>query len=209
MLQINKQRLMKFCQLLLLVASCGTLVALFIYSEKLNRQNYQMLYSQTDALARVISRQVSQNSVELIARKDHRGMKKMIEQLSKEPLILDVTMYDQMGTVLSQSPNAIALEDLTGLRSPLAIEGIGRHQLVEPVIGNGRLIGFVRLTLEHGQLIKEASEHLEQSIKTVRLMLIAAFVIGVFVLYSLAKRIEFRLTPYLSRRHHLEHKKQA
>ncbi|MGL6176652.1 MAG: YtjB family periplasmic protein, partial [Vibrionaceae bacterium] len=84
MLQINKQRLMKFCQLLLLVASCVTLAALFVYGEKLNRQNYQMLYSQTDALARVISRQVSQNSVDAIARKDYRAMKKMIEQLSKE-----------------------------------------------------------------------------------------------------------------------------
>lgn len=207
MLQINKQRLMKFCQRLLLVASCVTLVALFVYSEKLNRQNYQMLYSQTDALARVISRQVSQNSIDAIARKDYRAMKKMIEQLSKEPLILDVTMYDKAGTVLSQSPNAIALEELTGLRSPLAIAGIGRHQLVEPVTRNGQLIGFVRLTLEHGQIIKEASNQLEQSIKTVRLMLTIAFVIGAFALYSLAKRIEFWLAPYLSRNYHLESKK--
>ncbi|MGL5335553.1 MAG: YtjB family periplasmic protein [Enterovibrio sp.] len=198
---------MKFCQLLLLVASCITLVALFVYSEKLNRQNYQMLYSQTDALARVISRQVSQNSVDAIAKKDHRAMKKIIEQLSKEALILDVTMYDNMGTVLAQSPNAIALEELTGLRSPLAIEGIGRHQLVEPVIGNGRLIGFVRLTLEHGRLVKDAAAQLEQSTKTVRLMLLIAFVIGAFVLYSLAKKIEFWLAPYLSRAHRLAHKK--
>ena len=178
-----------------------TVAVLFMYSNQLNQKNYKMLYDQTSILSRVITRQAALTAYEPVVTKDSAAINQLITNLEQEDYILDVSIYDKEGNFLDATDNALSLSELTGLNAPLSIASFGRHQLVEPIALNGKLAGFLRLTLEHGKIIKTASNQLNRSIELSQALIFIAIICGGFLTFLMARRIEFWLAPYLSRTH--------
>ncbi|PKF51876.1 YtjB family periplasmic protein [Enterovibrio nigricans] len=197
MLQINKKRLKRLWQFIVIFACFGTVMMLFMYSNQLNHRNYKMLYDQTESLSRVILRQAAASAYTAISGDDVETLQLLVSNLQEEPLILDAAVYDVRGNVLATSVGAMPLEQLTGLNTPLAVASIGRQQLVEPIAHDGHITGFVRITLEHANVIKAASNRLEQSINLVRAMILVALVTGALLIFTFANRKDIWRSTFL------------
>ncbi|WP_028023797.1 YtjB family periplasmic protein [Enterovibrio calviensis] len=197
MLQINKKRLKKLWQFIILVACFATVMMLFMYSNQLNNRNYKMLYDQTESLSRVILRQAAATAHDAIASDDMDALQKIVANLQQEDLILDAAVYDMRGNLVVSSIGAMPLEQLTGLNTPLSVASIGRQQLVEPVAEDGNMVGFVRITLEHGNVIKTASNRLDQSINLVRAMILVAIMTGALLIFTFANRKDLLKSTFL------------
>ncbi|MEZ8141717.1 hypothetical protein A1OO_03075 [Enterovibrio norvegicus FF-33] len=197
MLQINKKRLKKLWQFIILVACFATVMMLFMYSNQLNNRNYKMLYDQTESLSRVILRQAAAAAHDAIANDDIESLQRLVANLQSEDLILDSAVYDIRGNIVVNSVGAMPLEQLTGLNTPLSVASIGRLQLVEPIADNGNVVGFLRITLEHGDVIKVASNRLEQSINLVRAMILVAIVTGALLIFTFASRKDLWRSTFL------------
>ncbi|OEE74124.1 hypothetical protein A1OQ_09825 [Enterovibrio norvegicus FF-162] len=197
MLQINKKRLKKLWQFIILVACFATVMMLFMYSSQLNNRNYKMLYDQTESLSRVILRQAAAAAHDAIANDDIESLQRLVANLQSEDLILDSAVYDIRGNIVVNSVGAMPLEQLTGLNTPLSVASIGRLQLVEPIADNGNVVGFLRITLEHGDVIKVASNRLEQSINLVRAMILVAIVTGALLIFTFASRKDLWRSTFL------------
>lgn len=190
MLKVNKKRLITLWQLIIVAACFSTIVMLFVYSTQLNKFNHKMLHDQTAALSRVLLRQAGNSAFEPLKNKQYDKLQDLVDDLEYEPLILDASIYNLQGETLAHSKDAMPLEQLTGLNTPLSVTSIGRQQLVEPILDKGNLLGFVRITLEHGEIIQESANRLEQNINLIRSMLLLALVTGALLIFTVAERIE-------------------
>ncbi|WP_325893763.1 YtjB family periplasmic protein [Grimontia sp. NTOU-MAR1] len=197
MLQINTKRLKRLWQFIVVVACFTTVMMLFMYSNQLNNRNYKMLYDQTESLSRVILRQAAASANKALANDDMEAVQQLVNNLKNEPLILDAAVYDVKGNLVASSLGAMPLEQLTGLNTPLSVASIGRQQLVEPIAEDGHMSGFVRITLEHGQVIKAASNRLEQSINLVRAMILVAIATGALLIFTFANRKDLWRSTFL------------
>ncbi|USH01939.1 YtjB family periplasmic protein [Grimontia kaedaensis] len=197
MLQINKKRLKRLWQFIVVVACFSTVMMLFMYSNQLNNRNYKMLYDQTESLSRVILRQAAASLNKALSNDDMEAVQQLVTNLQNEPLILDAAVYDVKGNLVASSLGAMPLEQLTGLNTPLSVASIGRQQLVEPIAEDGHISGFVRITLEHGQVIKAASNRLEQSINLVRAMILVAIATGALLIFTFANRKDLLRSTFL------------
>ncbi len=201
MLHFNKKRLIRLWQFAVVAACFATIILLFMYSIQLNKVNHNILYSQTDSLSRVILRQAANVAASSIHDKNEKKLSELVSNLQKEPLILDASVYGLSGTLLASSKDAMPLDQLTGLNTPLAVASIGRRQLVEPLSYDNQLVGFIRITLEHGEITKETSNRLEQNINLIRSMLMVALLTGALLIFTIANRLElwlhsFRFKPH-------------
>lgn len=197
MLKINKKRLKRLWQFIVLVTCFAGVMLLFMYSNQLNNRNYKMLYDQTDSLSRVILRQAAATIYPAVANDETEVIEQLVTNLQREPLILDATVYDIKGNLLASSVGAMPLEQLTGLNTPLSVASIGRQQLVEPIVENNNLVGFIRITLEHGEVVKDASNKLDQNINLVRAMILIAILIGAVLIFTFAKRKDLWRSNFL------------
>ncbi len=194
MLQDKKKHLKHLWQLSVIVACLSTIMLLFTYSNQLNKRNYKMLYDQTESLSRLLLRQSAATAYPALEGNNLKPLNALIKQLEEEPLILDATIYDVKGNLLANSSTSIPLDQLTGVNTPLSVASIGRQQLVEPITNGSKLVGFIRITLEHGELIKDASNRLEQNINLVRFMLLIALSTGALLIFTITTRIDVWLS---------------
>ncbi|KKD60738.1 SerB-cotransposed membrane protein precursor [Grimontia sp. AD028] len=197
MLQINKKRLKRLWQFIVVIACFSTIMMLFMYSNQLNNRNYKMLFDQTESLSRVILRQAAASAHTALASDDMDAVQQLVNNLQNEDLILDAAIYDVKGNLVASSLGAMPLEQLTGLNTPLSVASIGRQQLVEPIADDGNISGFVRITLEHGEVIKAASNRLEQSINLVRAMILVAIATGALLIFTFANRRDLWRSTFL------------
>lgn len=202
MLQQNKKRIKKLWQLSVVIACIVTIMLLFTYSNQLNKRNYKILYDQTESLSRVLLRQSALTAHPALEKNEKEKLQKLVSSLGEEPLILDATIYDIKGNLVTSSVNALSLEQLTGVNTPLSVASIGRQQLVEPISDGNTIIGFLRITLEHGKLIKAASNRLEQNIDLVRAMLLVALSTGALLIFTITNRIEVWLSNFSIKNNH-------
>lgn len=197
MLQINKKRLKRLWQFIVVIACFSTIMMLFMYSNQLNNRNYKMLFDQTESLSRVILRQAAASAHSALTSDDMDAVQQLVNNLQNEDLILDAAVYDVKGNLVASSLGAMPLEQLTGLNTPLSVASIGRQQLVEPIADDGNISGFVRITLEHGEVIKAASNRLEQSINLVRAMILVAIATGALLIFTFANRRDLWRSTFL------------
>ncbi|OBU14007.1 hypothetical protein CTM88_09910 [Photobacterium aquimaris] len=155
-----------------------TFIGILQYGASLSQQNYQLLSEQTQTLSQIIVRQAAQNAALDIENKDQDQLQLLVQNLATEPLILDASIYNLEGVVLAKTKAAMPLEQLTGLSTPLAMASIGRQQIAEPVLLNGHIIGFMRITLEHDKLLTHAYAKMATMTAIIRGLVIAALILG-------------------------------
>ncbi|WP_268967879.1 hypothetical protein [Veronia nyctiphanis] len=59
---------------------------------------------------------------------------------------------------------------------------------MEPIINADRVVGFLRITLEHGSVIKQAANRLDKSINLVRAMILLSVATGAWLSFTLFYR---------------------
>ncbi|MEC6814932.1 AhpA/YtjB family protein [Photobacterium toruni] len=194
----QRQRLQKA---MILFVCLLTSIGILQYGAILSQQNYQMLSEQTQTLSQIIVRQAAKNAATDIKNKDQRQLQLLVNNLATEPLILDATIYNLEGVALAKTKAALPLEQLTGLSTPLAMASIGRQQIAEPVLNNGHIVGFMRITLEHDKLLTHAIEKIATMTAIIRGLIIAALILGVLLAVVFSRQRYQGSFPFLHHHH--------
>lgn len=167
------------------------------YGSDLNLRNYQMLSEQTQSLSRMVVRQAAETAEKDVLEDNQDKLQVLVQQISQESLILDASIYDLEGITLAKTEDAMPLEQVTGLSTPLSIASFGRQQIVEPILSDKHVIGFIRITLEHGKLVENATSQIEDMTNIVRGLVLAAVFIGFLLAYTFGRRKDIWHFPFL------------
>ncbi|WP_256383208.1 YtjB family periplasmic protein [Photobacterium toruni] len=194
----QRQRLQKA---MILFVCLLTSIGILQYGAILSQQNYQMLSEQTQTLSQIIVRQAAKNAATDIKNKNQRQLQLLVNNLATEPLILDATIYNLEGVALAKTKAALPLEQLTGLSTPLAMASIGRQQIAEPVLNNGHIVGFMRITLEHDKLLTHAIEKMATMTAIIRGLIIAALILGILLAVVFSRQRYQGSFPFLHHHH--------
>ena len=184
-------------RLAIILACCASIAIVFIYSNSLTEKNYALLHKQTETLSRMVVRQAAQIAYEAIRFDNSKGLKKLAQRLENEKYIFDVTIYDREGNHLISSNNSSAVTEVAGLNQNHAIVSVGRHQFVEAIAVNGDFLGFLRVTLEHNKIVKDAANQFHQTQDSMHKLLLVAIVTGAILMLNLSKYITLWFAPHL------------
>ncbi|MEK6215356.1 MAG: YtjB family periplasmic protein [Vibrio fluvialis] len=154
----------------------------------ISKGNERIQANQLETLTKVLITQASLSASSMIADQDQERLLALTNQLAQERLVFDATIYDSEGVKLAASDSALSVREVLGLDTPLQTASIGRQQLVEPVMHDGSLIGFVRITFETGKVTAISDHHYRKSDRYMYLMLLMSFISGVLLTLLLRRQ---------------------
>ncbi|EGQ8172701.1 SMP protein [Vibrio vulnificus] len=163
----------------------------------ISKGNEKIQAQQLETLTKVLSSQAALSSSEMIVQKDQEKLLKLTNQLSKERLVFDATVYDSEGVRLASSDKALTAREVLGLDTPLATAGIGRQQLVEPVFADNSIVGFIRITFETGKVTAFSDHHYRKIDRYMFLMILMSFVSGMLFILILRKKPQTKVENLL------------
>ncbi|MBL4287334.1 YtjB family periplasmic protein [Vibrio fluvialis] len=154
----------------------------------ISKGNERIQANQLETLTKVLITQASLSASSMIADQEQERLLALTNQLAQERLVFDATIYDSEGVKLAASDSALSVREVLGLDTPLQTASIGRQQLVEPVMHDGSLIGFVRITFETGKVTAISDHHYRKSDRYMYLMLLMSFISGVLLTLLLRRK---------------------
>ncbi|ELL4667276.1 YtjB family periplasmic protein [Vibrio fluvialis] len=154
----------------------------------ISKGNERIQANQLETLTKVLITQASLSASSMIVDQDQERLLALTNQLAQERLVFDATIYDSEGVKLAASDSALSVREVLGLDTPLQTASIGRQQLVEPVMHDGSLIGFVRITFETGKVTAISDHHYRKSDRYMYLMLLMSFISGMLLTLLLRRK---------------------
>ncbi len=161
---------------------------ILINSTIISDSNQVIQNKQLQDLSRTMTRQAALFSVDHIKQDNHDALLQLTNNLATEALVLDATIYNLEGLILAKSSNALTASQIIGLDTPLSTDGIGRQQLIEPILKDGHLLGFLRITFEKSTLTGFANHHYRKSDRLMFIMLAVSIISGMLIMVLLQKR---------------------
>lgn len=168
-------------RILLILSLMAMIGIIVINSAKISKGNESIQNNQLETLTKVLISQASLSASNMIAEQDQEGLLRLTNQLAQDKLVFDASIYDARGVKLAESDDALSVREILGLDTPLATARIGRQQLVEPVLHDSNVIGFVRLTFETGKVTAISDHYYRKSDHYMYTMIIFSFVIGLLL----------------------------
>lgn len=175
-------------RILALILPCVMLFITIKNSVVISKSNEKIQAQQLETLTKVLISQASLSASEMILTKDQERLLKLTNQLAQDRLVFDATIYDSQGVRLASSDEALSVREVLGLDTPLATASIGRQQLVEPVLADGAVIGFVRVTFETGRVTAISDHHYRKSDRYMYMMVLMSFVCGMLFIMILRRQ---------------------
>ncbi|MFV8438078.1 YtjB family periplasmic protein [Vibrio owensii] len=175
-------------RILALILLCVMLFVTIKNSVVISKGNEKIQAQQLETLTKVLISQASLSASEMIINKDQERLLKLTNQLAQDRLVFDATIYDAQGVRLASSEEALSVREVLGLDTPLATASIGRQQLVEPVLSDGAVIGFVRVTFETGRVTAISDHHYRKSDRYMYMMVLMSFACGMLFIMILRRQ---------------------
>lgn len=154
----------------------------------ISKGNEQIQSRQLETLTKVLVSQASLSASDMITNSDQERLLKLTNQLARERLVFDATIYDSEGIKLAASEKAKSTREILGLDTPLETASIGRLQLVEPIFHDKNLIGYVRITFEKGMVTAISDHHYRNSDRYMYVMIIISFLSGMLITLILIRK---------------------
>ncbi|MDA0117110.1 MULTISPECIES: YtjB family periplasmic protein [Vibrio] len=152
-----------------------------INSVKITKGNEQIQKNQLETLIKVLVSQASLSAGDMIANQDQERLLKLTNQLAKDNLVFDATIYDAEGIRLASSDKGKSVREVLGLDTPLETARIGKQQLVEPIMHDNAAIGFVRITFETGKVTAFSDHYYRKSDRYMYTMVGMSFIAGLLL----------------------------
>lgn len=166
---------------LAILALIAMVAVIGVNSVKITKGNEQIQQNQLKTLTQVLVTQASLSAGDLIATEDQERLLKLTNQLTQDNLVYDAAIYNAEGIRLASSDNATTVRETLGLDTPLETARIGKQQLVEPIIHDNAVIGFVRITFETGKLTAFSDHYYRKSDRYMVTMVAISFISGLLL----------------------------
>ncbi|GAL10724.1 lipoate-protein ligase A [Vibrio astriarenae] len=157
-------------------------------SLRISKENERIQANQLETLTKILISQASLSASEMIEQEDQERLFTLTNQLAQDRLVFDATVYDAEGIKLAASEGALSAREVLGLDTPLATARIGRQQLVEPVISDGAIIGFVRITFETGRVTAVSDHFYRKSDRYMYGLIALSFLCGLLMVILLKRK---------------------
>ncbi len=166
---------------LAILALIAMVAVIGVNSVKITKGNEQIQQNQLKTLTQVLVSQASLSAGDLIATEDQERLLKLTNQLTQDNLVYDAAIYSAEGIRLASSDNATTVRETLGLDTPLETARIGKQQLVEPIIHDNAVIGFIRITFETGKLTAFSDHYYRKSDRYMVTMVAISFISGLLL----------------------------
>lgn len=176
---------LKVLATILLVAMVATIA---INSVKITKGNERIQANQLETLTDILISQASLSASDMITTQDQERLLKLTNQLAEDSLVVDATIYNAEGVKLAASDQAKSVREMLGLDTPLQTARIGKQQLVEPILKDGGVIGFVRITFETGKLTAFSDHYYRKSDRYMYTMVGMSFIAGLILALILRRK---------------------
>ncbi|MCL9773313.1 YtjB family periplasmic protein [Vibrio methylphosphonaticus] len=153
----------------------------------ISKGNERIQNNQLEVLSKILISQASLSARQMLIDQDQERLGALTNQLATERLVLDATVYNAEGVKVAASTDAKSAREVLGLDTPLATASIGRQQLIEPIINDNSIIGFVRITFETGKVTAISDHHYRKSDRYMYMMILMSFISGVLLLVILRR----------------------
>ena len=163
----------------------GIMIA--VNSVKITQGNEQIQANQLETFTKVLISQASLSAGSMITEGDQERLLKLSNQLAQDKLVFDATIYNAEGIRLASSDKAKSVREILGLDTPLETARIGRQQLVEPIMHDNAIVGFIRMTFETGKLTASSDHYYRKSDRYMYSMVGVSFIVG-FLLAVIIRR---------------------
>ncbi|MDO2948911.1 AhpA/YtjB family protein [Aeromonas simiae] len=157
---------------------------------RLQSESQQAMHVQAREQAQALVSYAARNMSRWLQEKNKSELALLADNLAKDPLITDVTLYDQRGVPIAQSGNALPLESLLPIGSENATkpkQGEGRQPFIEEINLEGKTLGYLRITLEEQQLLEPLQTKLRSDLERLRLMLLVMLLAGLFISFGVRR----------------------
>ncbi|MGX9417055.1 YtjB family periplasmic protein [Vibrio sp. RC27] len=150
-------------------------------SVMITKGNERIQTNQLETLTKLLISQASHSASEPLANLDQERLFTLTNQLAEDRLVFDATIYDVEGVPLAASDSARSVRDILGIDTPLETARIGRQQLLDPILLDNRVIGFIRITFETGKVTAISDHHYRKSDRYMYLMILVSFISGILL----------------------------
>lgn len=184
-----------------IILICLALLVLLMQGASYFSLSHQIARSeQVEELAQTLTRQVAFSLAPLLDDDndiDHQRIDAILTQLTDHSRILDASVYQLDGTLVSHAGEQISIRDRLALDGKRA-GSYFNHQMVESIQGKDGPQGFIRVTLDTHVLATE-SKQVDNTTNLLRLMILLALAIGIILARTLlqGRRSRWQQSPYL------------
>lgn len=184
-----------------IILICLALLVLLMQGASYFSLSHQIARSeQVEELAQTLTRQVAFSLAPLLDDDndiDHQRIDAILKQLTDHSRILDASVYQLDGMLVSHAGEQISIRDRLALDGKRA-GSYFNHQMVESIQGKDGPLGFIRVTLDTHVLATE-SKQVDNTTNLLRLMILLALAIGIILARTLlqGRRSRWQQSPYL------------
>lgn len=177
-----------FLRLLAIAIIGATVFFVTTNSFIISKGNEQIQNNQLEVLTKILISQAASSARPMLIEQDQERLGALTTQLSQERLVYDATIYDSEGVKIAASDSAQSAREVLGLDTPLSTAKIGKQQLIEPIMNDNVIIGFVRITFETGKVTAISDHHYRKSDHFMYLMILMSFVAGALMVIIIRRQ---------------------
>ncbi|MFT6924900.1 MAG: membrane protein [Psychromonas sp.] len=191
--------LLRTLQISSLVIICSVIAYQFI---SLRNTSDGIRYQQTERFAYSLTNLAASEASRYLSQQKDKDLQLLIKELRHDPIVRDVTIYDQFGKVIFQSKDAIPLPLLLKIESSDKQRSQGIIPHIAELYKDNEKIGYIRISLEQEKILSLINDYQEKSFSTMLLLFVLSFLVGTIIMALFFKRIEasyYRLSGLIPR----------
>ncbi|MFT6987606.1 MAG: membrane protein [Psychromonas sp.] len=179
--------LLRTLQITSLIIVCAIIAYQFtMLKDTSNQIGYQQTerfsYSLTNLAAAEAARYLSQNKAS--------DLQLLIDDLSHDPIVRDATIYDNLGQILYQSEDVLALPILLNINKNNDPKAAGVIPYIAELYNEKETIGYIRITLEQEEILSLIHDYQQKSLSIMLQILMLSFVAGTIIMALFFRRLE-------------------
>ncbi|WP_354625370.1 AhpA/YtjB family protein [Psychromonas sp. MME2] len=147
-----------------------------------SQQSEKFSYSLTNLAAAQATRYLANNKTE--------ELQLLIEELSNDPTVRDITIYDHLGQIVSQSKQALPLSTLLDFDRKGVKEAEEKSPYIAELYKKNEKIGYIRITLEQQKILSVINHYQETGRSILIQLLICSFIVGGILMALFFKKLE-------------------
>ncbi|PKH01407.1 hypothetical protein CXF72_17200 [Psychromonas sp. MB-3u-54] len=191
--------LLRTLQISSLLIICSVIAYQFI---SLRNTSDGIRYQQTERFSYSLTNLAASEASRYLSQQKNEDLQLLIHELTDDPIVRDVTIYDQFGKIIFQSKDALPLPTLLNIASSNDKRSQGIIPQIAELYKDNEKIGYIRISLEQGKILSLINDYQEKSFSTMLLLFVLSFLVGTIAMALFFRRIEalyYRLSRLISK----------